>query len=99
MFNYFEPEMKIDSHPACAFEASLLRVAAPEKSLNAVEINVRIHSYFNVLSLMSIKKSSPTTKPVAQRNCQTWIVESADQLVLDSLLNHGVAEYLHTIRQ
>ena len=40
MFNQFQTEMKIDKRPACPFEKSLFKVAAPEKSLNSVEREV-----------------------------------------------------------
>ncbi|POR33137.1 Uncharacterized protein TPAR_06646 [Tolypocladium paradoxum] len=38
-------------------------------------------------------------KKITQRNCQTWIVESADQLVKDGILHKEVAAYLHAIEQ
>ncbi|EGE02380.1 hypothetical protein TEQG_01417 [Trichophyton equinum CBS 127.97] len=38
-------------------------------------------------------------KKIIQRNCQTWIVESADQLVKDYIFSRDVAIYLHTIKQ
>ncbi|PWY91834.1 hypothetical protein BO94DRAFT_461712 [Aspergillus sclerotioniger CBS 115572] len=46
-------------------------------------------------------KSLNTTdsKKVTQRNCQTWIVESADQLVRDNIFDKDVADYLHAIQQ
>lgn len=40
MFNQFRAEMQIDKIPACPFEKSLFKVAAPEKSLNSVEKEV-----------------------------------------------------------
>ncbi|EEY19570.1 conserved hypothetical protein [Verticillium alfalfae VaMs.102] len=36
---------------------------------------------------------------VIQRNCQTWIVESADELVARSFFEKEVAAYLHAIEQ
>lgn len=38
-------------------------------------------------------------KKISQRNCQTWIVESADQLVKDGIFDQEVAAYLHAVRQ
>ncbi|KAI2078873.1 hypothetical protein LOZ36_006791 [Ophidiomyces ophidiicola] len=38
-------------------------------------------------------------KKIIQRNCQTWIVESANQLVKDYIFSWDVAIYLHTIKQ
>ncbi|KAJ4127731.1 hypothetical protein NW768_008003 [Fusarium equiseti] len=45
-----------------------------------------------------VGSGAPKTK-VVQRNCQTWIVESADQLVTDGILRSDVAIYLHDIKQ
>ncbi|QQK42088.1 kinase-like domain-containing protein [Penicillium digitatum] len=36
---------------------------------------------------------------LTQRNCQTWIVESADQLVRDRIFGGEVAAYVHSIKQ
>ncbi|KAH8653614.1 hypothetical protein BX600DRAFT_501183 [Xylariales sp. PMI_506] len=36
-------------------------------------------------------------KKIRQRNCQTWIIESADQLVRDGIFNQNVTTYLHKI--
>ncbi|KND93224.1 hypothetical protein TOPH_02477 [Tolypocladium ophioglossoides CBS 100239] len=38
-------------------------------------------------------------KKITQRNCQTWIVESADQLVQDGIFHKEVAAYPHAIEQ
>jgi len=43
--------------------------------------------------------TSDVGKKISQRNCQTWIVESADQLVKDDIFNKGAATYLHAVRQ
>ncbi|KAH8435332.1 uncharacterized protein LDX57_012961 [Aspergillus melleus] len=40
-----------------------------------------------------------TPSKLIQRNCQTWIVESADQLVKDRIFGSEVAAYLHSIKQ
>lgn len=36
---------------------------------------------------------------VKQRNCQTWIVESADQLVKDGIFKAETAAYLRSVEQ
>lgn len=36
---------------------------------------------------------------VVQRNSQTWIVKSADQLVADGILSPQVTAYLYAIKQ
>ncbi|KAG2412997.1 hypothetical protein HFD88_010556 [Aspergillus terreus] len=43
--------------------------------------------------------AAPTGRKVKLRNCQTWIVESADQLVEDGIFRPEVAGYLHAIEQ
>ncbi|KAJ4215887.1 hypothetical protein NW757_014684 [Fusarium falciforme] len=50
-------------------------------------------------SLNAASQSGVPQKRVVQRNCQTWIVESADQLVADRILSPEVAAYLHAIKQ
>ncbi|KAJ3490465.1 hypothetical protein NLG97_g5774 [Lecanicillium saksenae] len=40
-----------------------------------------------------------TGRKITQRNCQTWIIESADQLVRDGILRRDVAAYLRAIEQ
>ncbi|KAE8340205.1 hypothetical protein BDV24DRAFT_175485 [Aspergillus arachidicola] len=76
---------KLDDVPVCGFEASVYKVKAPEKSLNTV-------------TETAIAEGQKGQK-VNQRNCQTWIVESADQLVRDGIFNQEVATYLHAIEQ
>ncbi|KAF4976811.1 hypothetical protein FDECE_18428, partial [Fusarium decemcellulare] len=50
-------------------------------------------------SLSAAQANIVPKKRVVQRNCQTWIVESADQLVSDGILDPKVAAYLHAIKQ
>ncbi|OAQ98766.1 hypothetical protein LLEC1_07914 [Akanthomyces lecanii] len=38
-------------------------------------------------------------KKVALKNCQSWVIESADQLVIDQMLLPEVAAYLRAIEQ
>ncbi|KAM5359974.1 hypothetical protein ACJZ2D_014068 [Fusarium nematophilum] len=50
-------------------------------------------------SLNAAQGNDIPKKRVVQRNCQTWIVESADQLVSDRIFGPEVAAYLHAIKQ
>jgi hypothetical protein len=43
--------------------------------------------------------ASRVRKKIVQRNCQTWIVESADQLVADGIFTREVADYVHSKKQ
>lgn len=38
-------------------------------------------------------------RKISQRNCQTWITESAEQLVKDNILHPEVVDYLRAIEQ
>ncbi|RJE27178.1 hypothetical protein PHISCL_00531 [Aspergillus sclerotialis] len=76
---------KLDNTPVCIFEASVFKVRAPEKTLNTVDDKV--------VAAKSVGKK------ITQRNCQSWIVESADQLVKDHIFSAEVAAYLHAIEQ
>ncbi|KAJ5542925.1 hypothetical protein N7535_005347 [Penicillium sp. DV-2018c] len=44
-------------------------------------------------------KVTAAPKRLAQRDCQSWIVESADQLVRDGIFNSEVAAYVRSIQQ
>ncbi|KAL8365492.1 hypothetical protein RB595_004349 [Gaeumannomyces hyphopodioides] len=50
-------------------------------------------------SLNSIVDAPATGRRIAQRDCQAWIVESANQLVQDGIFALEVATYLEEIRQ
>ncbi|KAI1066354.1 hypothetical protein LB506_008506, partial [Fusarium annulatum] len=50
-------------------------------------------------TLTDTTKGEVPKKRIVQRNCQTWIVESADQLVTDGILSSDVAAYLHATKQ
>ncbi|KAI9832299.1 MAG: hypothetical protein M1819_004477 [Sarea resinae] len=84
MFNNGKP--KLDTAPVCVFEASAYKVRVPGKTLTAVNDNVTA-------------EAKGIGKKITQRNCQTWIVESADQLVKDCIFSKDVAAYLHAIEQ
>ncbi|KID86171.1 hypothetical protein MGU_06604 [Metarhizium guizhouense ARSEF 977] len=50
-------------------------------------------------TLNSISTTPCPRSMVKQRNCQTWIVESADQLVKDGIFNADTAAYLRSVEQ
>ncbi|PGH11834.1 hypothetical protein AJ79_04631 [Helicocarpus griseus UAMH5409] len=50
-------------------------------------------------SLNSVGDQGTPGKKIVQRDCQTWIVEAADQLVQDGIFNKDVAAFLHSIQQ
>ncbi|KAJ6437179.1 hypothetical protein O9K51_10149 [Purpureocillium lavendulum] len=50
-------------------------------------------------SLSSATDNAAPRNRVVQRDCQTWIVESADQLVADGIFNSEVAAFLHESEQ
>ncbi|CDM28464.1 hypothetical protein DTO013E5_1074 [Penicillium roqueforti] len=50
-------------------------------------------------TLNSISDGPKPGRKVIQRDCQTWIVESADQLHRDNILSIEVVTYLHAIKQ
>ncbi|KAI1256734.1 hypothetical protein MGN70_001860 [Eutypa lata] len=76
-------EYKDDKAPVCKFEASAFKVEAPGKSLNATD---------------DLVDNTKRTK-ITQRNCQTWIIESAEQLAKDGIFTENVVDYLKAIRQ
>ncbi|KAK2024032.1 hypothetical protein LX32DRAFT_570559 [Colletotrichum zoysiae] len=50
-------------------------------------------------TLNAIEEMTSKGKKISQKNCQTWLVESADCLVQDRIFNPEVAAYLHAIKQ
>ncbi|KAF5617825.1 uncharacterized protein FTJAE_12484 [Fusarium tjaetaba] len=50
-------------------------------------------------TLNNATESEAPKKRIVQRNCQTWIVESADQLVADGIFLSNIAAYLHATKQ
>ncbi|KAL1849448.1 hypothetical protein Plec18170_007354 [Paecilomyces lecythidis] len=76
---------KVDDQPICGFEASAYKVKAPAKSLNAVDA--------------SDTQTSNIGKKIKQRDCQTWIVESAAQLAKDGVFSNEVVDYLQAVKQ
>ncbi|WZH50006.1 uncharacterized protein QYS62_011236 [Fusarium acuminatum] len=51
------------------------------------------------LKTLNAVAQSGLPRKAVQRNCQTWIVEAADQLVEDRLLHPDTAAYLHATKQ
>ncbi|CAG8908373.1 unnamed protein product [Penicillium egyptiacum] len=50
-------------------------------------------------SLNTVGDGTKPGRKVIQRDCQTWIVESADRLRRDGILGSGAVAYLHAIKQ
>ncbi|KAK2592983.1 hypothetical protein QQS21_009311 [Conoideocrella luteorostrata] len=50
-------------------------------------------------SLNTVDNQDVRGKKVTQRNCQTWIVESTDQLVIDRIIAPSIVAYLRAIEQ
>ncbi|KAK1515400.1 hypothetical protein CPAR01_16738 [Colletotrichum paranaense] len=90
---------KVDTLPVCDFEASMHKAKAPEKTLNSVEDMVRAFLSFFLYPRYFIAGETSAGMKVHQRNCQTWIVESAGFLVQDGIFNPEVAVYLNAIKQ
>ncbi|KAH6641894.1 hypothetical protein F5144DRAFT_150278 [Chaetomium tenue] len=72
-------EVVVEGVARCEFERALFKVPAPEKTLRTVD-----------------RDRGERNKPgkITQRNCQTWVVESAEQLVREGIFEQGVLDYL-----
>ncbi|KAK5993518.1 hypothetical protein PT974_06950 [Cladobotryum mycophilum] len=46
----------------------------------------------------TLNSAATSGRRITQRDCQTWIVESADQLVKDGILSQEVADFLHSYK-
>ncbi|OAA36730.1 hypothetical protein BBO_08009 [Beauveria brongniartii RCEF 3172] len=66
-------------------------VGALEESLFKVEAPGK--------TLNTVGVEGPVGKRIVQRNCQSWIMESAEQLVIDGMLSPEIAAYLRAIEQ
>ncbi|KAK4104416.1 hypothetical protein N658DRAFT_463895 [Parathielavia hyrcaniae] len=73
----------VEGTPRCEFERMLFKVPAPRKTLRAVDVEED-----------GSGKSGMAGKKITQRNCQTWIVESAEQLVREGIFEQRAADYL-----
>ncbi|EJP61045.1 uncharacterized protein BBA_10004 [Beauveria bassiana ARSEF 2860] len=68
-----------------------LPVCAFEASLHKIEAPGK--------TLNTVDDKTAPGKKITQRNCQTWVIESANQLVMDSILTPAVVAYLRGIEQ
>ncbi|KAK3196607.1 hypothetical protein K4F52_000489 [Lecanicillium sp. MT-2017a] len=50
-------------------------------------------------SLNTVDSKHASGKKITQKNCQTWVIEGANQLVVDSILTAAVVTYLRSIEQ
>ncbi|KAH7305600.1 hypothetical protein B0I35DRAFT_454362 [Stachybotrys elegans] len=73
----------LDSLPNCPLEQAMFKTEAPTKSLNSA----------------SEDSAGKAFKRIVQRDCQTWVVESAEQLAADGIFSQEVAAYLRAIKQ
>ncbi|KAJ2974888.1 hypothetical protein NQ176_g5822 [Zarea fungicola] len=48
-------------------------------------------------TLNTVQDTNGPIRTVTQRNCQTWIIESAHQLVIDGIFTPAIAAYLQAI--
>ncbi|KAJ0418627.1 hypothetical protein BJY00DRAFT_314778 [Aspergillus carlsbadensis] len=92
---------EVDRLPACPFEEVVYKVEVPEKSLRSVDDQVVLPFIFVVafLHLFDFVKSTGVPKRIVQRDCQTWIVEAAEQLVKEGIFDSAVTSYLRAIQQ
>ncbi|KAL4912143.1 hypothetical protein BDW62DRAFT_195328 [Aspergillus aurantiobrunneus] len=79
-----DSEETLDYRPVCKFERELYKVSVPGKSL---------------VGIQDTPREDAGRRKITQRDCQTWIVEAADQLVGDGIFRRDVADYLRAIQQ
>ncbi|KAL2158279.1 hypothetical protein VTH06DRAFT_4600 [Thermothelomyces fergusii] len=72
-------EVLVEREPRCEFERILFRVPAPEKTLRSID---------------GSEDGSRGREKITQRNCQTWIVQSAEELVREGIFEQRVVDYL-----
>ncbi|KAL3496312.1 hypothetical protein BJX62DRAFT_232424 [Aspergillus germanicus] len=73
-------------------EVDRIPVCPFEEVVHKVEVPVK--------SLRSVNsEATGVPKRIVQRDCQTWIVEAAEQLVNEGIFNNEVASYLRAIQQ
>ncbi len=82
-------EKKMLNHGVLAFDA--VPVGAFEESVHKVRAPGK--------TLNTVGDESVVGKKIVQKNCQAWIIESADQLVADGIILPDVAAYLRAIEQ
>ncbi|KAL2136974.1 hypothetical protein VTI74DRAFT_11156 [Chaetomium olivicolor] len=77
-------EVVVERTPRCEFEKMLFKVPAPEKTLRAVgDGGGQVERRTRIM----------------QRNCQTWVIESAEFLVREGLFEQGAVDYLRARTQ
>ncbi|OJJ67628.1 hypothetical protein ASPBRDRAFT_58727 [Aspergillus brasiliensis CBS 101740] len=86
---------KIDHVPVCGFEEVLYKVKVPGKSLNSVTTTTTTTTSSSREGGSGVEAG----RKVVQRDCQTWIVQSAGQLVRDGIVEKEVEEFVCAIRQ
>ncbi|KAK4247879.1 hypothetical protein C7999DRAFT_14153 [Corynascus novoguineensis] len=89
-----EKVVVVEREPRCEFERALFRVPAPEKTLRTVtgkdgEVSSYLYGRWGKLTNGGDRRGK-----IKQRNCQTWVVESAEQLVKEGIFEQRVADYL-----
>ncbi|EGX88141.1 hypothetical protein CCM_09277 [Cordyceps militaris CM01] len=82
-------EQAMLNHGVLAFDAE--PVGAWEESVHKVRAPGK--------TLNTVGEEGAPGKKVTQKNCQSWIVESAEQLVADGMLSPDVAAYLRALEQ
>ncbi|KXX79507.1 hypothetical protein MMYC01_205212 [Madurella mycetomatis] len=84
---YFQAEEGDDeTGPVCEFERALFKVPAPEKSLRVVGASRE-------------GGLADGRARITQRNCQTWVVQAAEQLAKDGILDQVVVDFLRATKQ
>ncbi|KAL2192158.1 hypothetical protein L209DRAFT_100012 [Thermothelomyces heterothallicus CBS 203.75] len=81
-------EVLVERQPRCEFERILFRVPAPEKTLRAVDGS-------EASDLLAHNQAGNRGREkITQRNCQTWVIESAEELVREGIFEQRVVDYL-----
>ncbi|KAK4121201.1 hypothetical protein N657DRAFT_577813 [Parathielavia appendiculata] len=82
-------DVVVEGTPRCEFERTLFKVPAPGKTLRAVDAE-----HGDAVSLSGMVGMGDGRRKITQRNCQTWVVESAEQLVREGIFEQRVVDYL-----
>ncbi|WQF88259.1 hypothetical protein CDEST_13273 [Colletotrichum destructivum] len=84
---------KINVKPVCAFKASAHKAKAPGETLNTVG-DQRTSAYTTNRACRPFRATKST-----QKDCQSWIVETAGYLVQNGISSSEIAVYLLAIQQ
>ncbi|KGQ05001.1 hypothetical protein BBAD15_g9753 [Beauveria bassiana D1-5] len=91
---------RLEAHPATV-AGGMLNYG--QLKFDTVPVGALEESLFKVKApgktLNTVGVAGSVGKRIAQRNCQSWIIESAEQLVVDGMLSPDVAAYLRAIEQ